>query len=862
MILRSLWIRPTRAHPVRALVTVLGVAIGVASVVATLLASRAAVASMGSDVVRIAGAARLEVTRPGGIDPDDLAALRSVSDEALLVPIVEGTALVPALGDLVRVLGVDLLLDRNVRPVELDTGGASTQEALDSMLLGRGAALSPSLADRLGLAPGDQLDLVARSREVTLDVAALARPERFSSAWERVILTDVAVAQELLGRGRRIDRVELVPRIAHGSADGVAAEPTEEQLEALAARVRAALPEGYRVGPASLRRQEGQRLVQALEFNLAALAGVSILVGIVLVATTLATSVVQRRGQIALLRSLGASRVQLARAVVIEAAAIGLVGGLLGVLLGWVGAQGAVASVSTTIATIAEGVVPGSVHMDPLWALFGIGLGLAASVAAAVLPLREALRTPPVQGLRTEHAESVARRPWHARAATFLGLSGAAVLFANLPPFGDRPVWALLSALCILSTLLVLAGPLVDLFAGLPLPFRETRAGVPVRLAQAALEAGRSRAAWAAGAIGMAVGLAVAMTTMVGSFRTSVVEWTNQAMPSDLFLRPLATDGGALSGRLDPEVVRLAGEVLGPENIDPFHQSKAYFRDQAILLAGAEFSVVAREGGVPFLDGRSSEDAFAAALAEGGVVVNEPFSRRFEVERGDRIALDTPTGLLERVVTGVYRDYSGHTGRVVLDLDDFLERYPDEGPQSVATFVPKGLDLGVARAELEAVLEGRFAVQVLDNRELRAEVLTVFERTFAVTIALQLISSLVAAIAVVAVLTALIHERRRELAVVRVLGGSRRQLFGLVHSQSLLLGLAGTTGGVAVGLVVGYVLVEIVNLQSFGWSLEFQTPDSLWLTLLAVIPACLLAGLVPAFFAMRTAPRESLRASD
>lgn len=859
MILRSLWIRPTRKHPVRALVTVLGVAIGVASVVATLLASRAAVASMGSDVIRIAGAARLEVTRPGGIDPEDLAALRPIADEALLVPIVEGTALVPALGDLVRILGVDLLLDRDVRPVELDTGAASLQDALDSMLLGRGAALSPSLAAQLGLAPGDRLDLVARSREVMLDVAALAKPARFGSAWERVVLVDVAVAQELLGRGARIDRLELVPRRPH---DATGLELNETELEALAARVRAALPAGYRVGPASVRRQEGQRLVQALEFNLAALAGVSILVGIVLVATTLATSVVQRRAQIALLRSLGASRLQLARAVVTEAAAIGLVGGGLGVLLGWIGAQGAVASVSTTIATIAEGVVPGAVRMDPLWALFGVGLGLAASVTAAVLPLREALRTPPVQGLRTEHAESVARRPWHARAATFVVLSSAAILFANLPPYGDRPIWALLSALCILSTLLVLAGPLVDLFAGVRLPFMQTRAGVPVRLAQAALEAGRSRAAWAAGAIGMAVGLAVAMTTMVGSFRTSVVEWTQQAMPSDLFLRPLATDGGALSGRLDPEVVRLAGEVLGPENVDPFHQSKAYFRGQAILLAGAELSVVAREGGVPFLDGRTSQQAFADALAEGGVVVNEPFARRFEVERGDRITLDTPTGPLERTVTGVYRDYSGHTGRVVMNLADFLLHYPDEGPQSVATFVPAGREVGAARTALESALEGRFAVQVLDNRELRAEVLTVFERTFAVTIALQLISSLVAAIAVVAVLTALIHERRRELAVVRVLGGSRQQLFGLVHSQSLLLGLAGTTGGVAVGLVVGYVLVEIVNLQSFGWSLEFHTPDSLWMTLLAVVPACLLAGLVPAFFAMRTAPRESLRASD
>ena len=162
---------------------------------------------------------------------------------------------------------------------------------------------------------------------------------------------------------------------------------------------------------------------------------------------------------------------------------------------------------------------------------------------------------------------------------------------------------------------------------------------------------------------------------------------------------------------------------------------------------------------------------------------------------------------------------------------------------------------------MNRALEGRFAVEVLNNREVRGEVLAVFERTFAVTVALQLISSIVAGIAVVTVLTALIHERRRELAVVRVLGGSRRQLFGLVIGEALLLGLAGTLGGLLVGLVVGYVLVAVVNVQSFGWSLQFVTPASLYWTVLAVLPACLIAGLFPAFLSLRTAPRDALQTS-
>jgi len=852
MILRALCLRPMRLRPWRALATVLGVAIGAAAVVSTLMASRAAVASLDADVEVLAGRAQLEVTRPDGVALTDVEALRELSGQALFVPVIDRPVLAPALGDFVRLLGVDLLLDHAVRGVELDTAGGDLDAAREALLTGRGAALARSLARELDVTVGDELELVVRARTRAVTVVTLFEPGGVSAAWERLVLVDIATAQELLGRFDHVDRVELVPRITLD----------ERSRDALAARVRAELGAGYRVKPPAARRDQGRRMVRALEFNLTALAGVSILVGIVLVATTLATSVVQRRSQIALLRSLGASRAQIATAVLVEAAAIGLVGGALGVLLGTLGAHAAIGSVRATVATVVEGAMAGAVRLDVGWAALGLAIGVVTSMVAAVLPLVEALRTAPLQGLRHEHPEA-RTRGLALRAVAFAALVLAAVLFANLPPIADRPVWALFSALAVLSTLFVLAGPLVDLLSGLHARTGQptSSAGLTLRLAQAALGAGRQRATWAAGAVGVAVGLAVAMTTMVGSFRRSVVDWTEQAMPSDLFVRPLTTDSGALAGRIEPEVVELARETFGTENVDPFYQSRAYYEGDAILLGGAEFAVVAREGGVPFLDGRASRDVFRAALARGGAVVNEPFARHYDVEVGDSVELGTPAGTIERDVVGVYRDYSGHTGRVVLDRRDYLSLYSDEGAHSIAVFVGDDQDVEAARTALAAALGGRFAVELLNNREVRAEVLQVFERTFAVTVALQLIAAVVAGIAVVCVLTALVQERRRELAVVRVLGGSRRQVASLVLGEALLLGLTGALGGLAVGLAMGWVLVAVVNVQSFGWTLDYTIPASLWVTILAIVPACLLAGLFPALLSLRAAPVESLRAT-
>ena len=439
------------------------------------------------------------------------------------------------------------------------------------------------------------------------------------------------------------------------------------------------------------------------------------------------------------MRSLGASKTQLAGAVLAEAGTIGLVGGALGFVLGSVGAQATIASVRTTVATVVEGVVAGAVQLDLRWAAVGIAIGVIASMVAAILPLGEALRTPPVQSLRNERAESLAQGGSTARVVTLVVLVAAAIVFTNLPPLADRPIWALLAALAVLSTLFVLAGPLVDLFARLNRGQADrstSSTGLTLRLAQAALGAGRRRAAWAAGAVGVAVGLAVAMTTMVGSFRQSVIDWTNQAMPSDLFVRPMTTATGALAGRVDAAVVDVAHEVFGAENVDPFHQSRAYVGDEAILLGAAEFAVVAREGGVPFLDGRDSRDVFEEAVRNGTVVVNEPFSRRFGVGTGETVYVETPAGPIERTVAGVYRDYSGHMGRVVLDLSDYRTLYSDEGAHSVSIFVGPDVDVEAARTRFMDALGGRFAVETLNNREVRSEVLQVFERTFAVTVAL------------------------------------------------------------------------------------------------------------------------------
>ncbi len=844
MVLRALLFRPLLRRPWRFLITVLGVAVGVAAVVSTVASSRAAVAAFAQGVEEVAGRARLEVVRLGGVPDATLAALRPLTDVAVVAPVVERTALLVELGDGVRVLGVDLLVDQWVRPIEEQVAGARAM--FEEALTGRGVILPEPLAAELGVGVGDSVTLSARARPVALRVAGVIRPPGPASAWGRVVIVDVAAAQELFGSLGRVDRIELVPR------DGVKLADLRERLAPL-------LPPGDRVEEPSRRRQTAEQMVASLRFNLVALSGISVLVAAVLVATTLATSVVQRRYTIAVLRSHGASTFQIAAGVALEALLIGAGGGVLGIVGGFAGARLALASVRATVAAVLRGVPLTEIRFSWELAAAALVLALGTALAAAVLPVLEASATPPVQGLHHRPPARLGRRAM-GRALTGVAVLGlVTAVLVRLPSLHGLPVAALAAALALMVMVLVMVGPLIEGVSVIAARTLARLRGLAVRLAAAALAAGRRRAAWAAGAVAVAVALAVAIVTLVTSFRATVVAWSEDGMRADIWIRPLAVATGLAVGGLDPELVTLAQQMFGAETVDPFYPVEMSYRGHTITVAGAAFDVVRHYGNVGF-PGRDSRAIFAEAYRIGGAIVNEPFANRFGVEEGDRLRLDVPGGPLELQVVGVFRDYSHAGGLVVMDRHLLLPHFPDAVPHEIALFLGPGADVAAARRRLLEAVRGRFLIEAFTARGLQQEILAAFNRTFAITTALYLVAAVVAVVAVATVLLALVGERRRDLGLLRAMGGSRLQVFAVVVAQAGLLGLTAAVAGAVVGVLVGIVLVKVVNLQSFGWTLQLVLP---WAALTRigvwVLAACLLAGVTPALGAARLQPAEVLR---
>jgi hypothetical protein len=448
MILRALFVRPTLRRPARFAATIGGVALGVAAVVSTFAGSRSAVATLAEDVTALAGEQTLEIARAGGLGESVMHSLAPFCSRWNVVPLVEEIAHLPALGEVVRGIGFDPIVETRTEE-RLGKEGADTLETPESLeeFLREPRTLLRARSRELHVARGDALLILARGKRCELRVAGIFDVDASRAGAERALFVDIALAQELFGRVGELDRIVLRPRATLDFAREKAA-------------LSAALPPEYVVREPELRAEESRRMVSALDFNLRALSGVSVLVGLVLVATALATSVVQRRERIALLRSLGASRSQLAVAIFVESLAIGLAGGALGVLLGWLGSRAALAGV--------RGSYPRSFRAARRRTSSSILRGsCSASLSAPVPPpLRRCCPCGGAPHSADPRPAGTARggrdRALPARACRHPARAFAGRSASRACPARRSAAVGACSALCLLASLIVLAPPIVD----------------------------------------------------------------------------------------------------------------------------------------------------------------------------------------------------------------------------------------------------------------------------------------------------------------------------------------------------------------------------------------------------------------
>ncbi len=827
-------------HPWLTALSLLGIALGVGVVVSIDLANTSALRAFEQSTETVTGRATHQlVGGPAGL-PDSLyRELRLRPGAPLAAPVVEGSVRATR-GDRrpLTVLGVDPFAEAPFRPfVRGETSGA-----VSSVFVEPGAVLLPAATARLlGVGAGDSFEVRVSGLTRRLRVVALLSPpdERTARAMEGLVLTDVSTAQELLGRTGRLSRIDL-----------------KLQSEAELARLRQWLPPGVEVIHPSARGGTVDQMTRAFRTNLTALSLLALVVGMFLIYNTMTFSVVQRRGQLGRLRALGVTRGELFALVLGEAALLGAVGTAAGLLLGVLMGRGLVGLVTQTINDLYFVVSVRRLSLEPWTLAKGLGLGLGATLVAALMPAWEAARSAPVTTMRRSTMEDVARgrAPRLALLGLLLLALGGGLL--ALPTHALPPAYAGLFAVLLGSALLVpWTTERLALGAARPLG---AAFGVLGRMAARGVRASLSRTAVALAALMVAVATTVGVGLMVTSFRGTVVTWLEATLQADVFISPpslIARRG------YSPFVPGLAEHLRETPGVG----ASSTIRVVQVSVAGLPTDLLA----VDFAQGHERPYRFKEGApdivwreleAPDTLLVSEPFSYHRDIHRGDTVRLPTDRGPREFRVVGVYFDYGSDTGTVLMPRSTYEQHFDDREVSGLALYAAPGqeVDALVARV-LERAGEAQ-TLNVSPNRELREGSLEVFDRTFTITHVLRLLAIGVAFIGVLSALMALQLERARELAVLRATGLTPGQLWGLVSLQTGLMGLLAGLFSMPLGVALAYTLVHVINHRSFGWTLQLQiTPETLIQALLLALVASALAGLYPAWKMARANPALALR---
>ncbi|WP_408888942.1 FtsX-like permease family protein [Myxococcus faecalis] len=828
-------------HPWLTALSLLGIALGVAVVVSIDLASGSALRAFERSTDAVAGRATHQlVGGTSGLSEDVYRNLRLRQDAPVAAPVVEGYVQA-AVGDrrTLTVLGVDPFMES---PFRAYAGGEAVGD-VGALLTEPGAVLLSERAARaLGVRAGERLPVRVEGREVSLRIAALLAPadEDTARALEALVLTDVSTAQEVLGRMGRLTRVDL--------------RLTEEQAEAL----RSTLPEGVEVVRSSARANTVEQMTRAFRTNLTALSLLALVVGMFLIYNTMTFSVVQRRGLLGRLRAVGITRNELFALVLGEALVLGVVGTVAGLLLGILLGRGLVGLITQTINDLYFVVSVRGLALEPFTLAKGLALGLGATVLAALVPAWEAARSAPATTLRRSTLEDVSRTR-----APRLAVLGVAVLAVGVGLLSWStpalfPAYVGLFAVLLGAALLVpWVTERLSLYAALPLGLSF---GLLGRMAARGVRTSLSRTAVALAALMVAVATTVGVGLMVSSFRGTVLSWLETSLQADVFISPpslVARRGGATMVPGLAEKLRATPGIAGSSTL-----RVALVRADEIPtdLIAVDFS---QSPARPY---RFKEGGDEAAVwreldaSKDSLVVSEPFAFHRRVKVGDTVRLSTDRGPHDFKVAGVYFDYGSDVGTMLMPRATYDRWFDDRGVSGVALYAAPGQDVDALVNTVRAQAGDEQALLVRPNRSLRQASMEVFDRTFTITQVLRLLAIGVAFVGVLSALMSLQLERSREFAVLRAMGLTPGQLWGLVSLQTGLLGLLAGLFSMPLGVGLAYILVHVINQRSFGWTLRLAvTSETLGQAMLLALVASALAGLYPAWRMARANPALALR---
>jgi putative ABC transport system permease protein len=569
-----------------------------------------------------------------------------------------------------------------------------------------------------------------------------------------------------------------------------------------------------------------------------------------------------------MLQAVGAGRLKVAGLFLGEALLICGTGCALGLFMGQWLASWAVQLTAQTVETfyiadVAQSSAQ-SLRLGPTEIALALGSALPLSLIAAAIPALQAASIRPVEVIRGAGRLVAGFRPPIPQLLVGALLLAVGGVFAQMDTIGGLPIFGFAAGFFI-----VLGGAFIvpltlwlgcQVVRGRPARLLPARR-MEFRLAGSNLLGAIGRLSISVSALAVSLAMMVAIAVLVGSFRETVAYWLNRTLSADLFVRPTMLTSSTAEGSIgrgtretllqDPDVVSIGWITT----------RQVAYGDTRIRLAATSFTTLDQHRQLLFKSPRNAWQEVAGAARSDRVLVSESFAIRYGKSPGEAVELPTRHGPQRFEVAAVYYDYASNQGTVMVDAETYRRHFAESAeeliPSGLSIYVRSGADLEAVRARLADSVGSGQDLYFASNQDVRREAMRIFDSTFAITYALEVIAIIIAGLGVISTLITLIYERQREIALLSIVGATRRQIRWMVVIEAGLLGAVSQLIGVLIGIALAVLLIFVVNVQSFGWTIQFHIP---WWFLahstLIILVVTSLCGLYPA---TRAASIEAVR---
>lgn len=661
---------------------------------------------------------------------------------------------------------------------------------------------------------------------------------------QNVIITDISVAQNITNSNGILTRIDI--------------SSVYDQNEKIALdKWFSLLPSGVQLIPSYTYSEARKSITKSFDTNLLALSLLALLVGLYLIYNMMTFSIHRRKNLFGTLRAIGVTKNEIFFLVLVEGLLIGLIGAIFGIMLGILLAYFLLGLISSTINYQFFSSSPNSIALDITIIYQALILGISGSIVSVLIPAWSASRIQPRE-LIDIYGKYSTYNKYH-MVLFFLGLLLCSIGYLiTLAPITNLIIGFIAMFLVIVG--LSLTVPTTTQIVLLIISSILEKIGRPtiVTLSVETIKNSLNTIAICIAALSVSIAMTIGIGCMIQSFRATVEEWLNQSLVADIYIAPPTLSFGQDPKGIDDEFIKYVSDIPEIEYISQLG-SFEIFKDGYLLNLIVVDSAEKIFDEVIQLKEGEKKDIWNDFVQTDSILISEPLAFQKNIQINDTFDILTDSGLKSFTVRGIYYDYSSTSGIAMVSKQVYDNYWNNSKVTSLALYLNDSQNSEVVFNKLLDKFDTDWDLQIISSKKLNNASMEIFDKTFEITFVLRSISLIVAFIGILGAISAIILSRAREFSILKSIGFTNNQLRTIIGNQTFIIGVISGLISIPLGIIITNLLIQIINKQSFGWSIPMQLLPSVFVEgIMVAILSSVLASIYPSIKISRNNIRKAL----